>query len=197
MDAAASPFVHNGVQLDAACVVDRVLCELLPQGTMAERLTGGNYTAIIPDGMAKALNLGNRQACHAFESEFKSITGVARVVTSLDVAATAEDLCPAGPYPEIPKKGSTVTFDDVRLPKNWNVQFVDTDDFFQLSRPDITVGAEITHDSVKGNYVAHEFQETFVGYGKDGCHPSWNLNFMNLCYNGVRVGCVEPEAGVC
>lgn len=188
VDASIAPFVNTEaapVQIGASSVADMVISTLKPQGVMAERVTAGNYSVIIPYGLQLALELDGRLA--EGERAISSIFGGANVITTLDTATGT-----ALPFGAVPAMGSTNAFSTLRLPSDWDIHLVDLDDFFEISRPDIEVGAQITPETIKGNMVFGGFMESTAGYGKDGTHPAWTIAMSNLVYNGVRVDRMAP-----
>lgn len=200
VDAAAAPFISAlpifdgtditntlDVQVGAMSVLDIVLSTLKPHGVMAERVTEGNYTAILPYGLQLALELDGRLAEGV--SAIRDALGV-NVITTLDTATGT-----ALPFGALPAVGSSNAFSTLRLPSDWDIILADLDDFFEISRPDIELGAQMTPESARGNMVFGGFMESFAGYGKDGCHPSWSISLSNLVYNGVRVDRMSPVGG--
>lgn len=188
VDASAAPFVNNDtvpVQVGASAVVDMVVSHLKPQGVMAERVTAGNYAVILPYGLQMGLELDGRLA--EGMAAISSLFGGARVITTLDTATGT-----ALPFSALPAVGSTTDFPDIMLPTDWDMHLVDLDDMFEISRPDIEVGAQITPETIKGNMVFGGFMESTAGYGKDGCHPAWTISLSNLLYNGVRPDRMQP-----
>lgn len=190
VDAAAAPFVNaDGEQLDAAHVIDHVISVLMPLGITAERVTQGNYIAILPYGLSMLLEMSSRKAEQV--RQLTEILGVQRIET-IDLGT-----CVNATYPALPAAGGEcVAFADLREPKDWEILVLDPDDYFMVQRPDIEIGAQMTPESSKGNYVFGGFQETFQGYGKDGCHPTWHIKFTNLCFNGAHVAAISPN-GLC
>lgn len=191
VDASAAPFANAaGEQLDASCVVDYVLSSLEPLGVMAERVTSGNYALIAPYGMTRLLEAGSRRAETAM-SDLSSIFGGINVLSSIDMPTGITD-----PYAALPA-AAECDFTDLLPPTDWSVLLVDLDDYFRIGRPNVELGAQMTPESIKGgNRVFGGFQEAFHGYGKDGCHPAWEINLSNLCYTGAKVAGISP-AGLC
>lgn len=182
VDAAAAPFLNDDstpVQLGASAMLDYVITTLKPQGVMAERVTEGNYTLIMPYGLQRALELDNRLA--EGRDALASAFGGVQVITTLDTATGT-----ALPFGALPAVGSSNNFTTLALPTDWDMLLVDLDDFFEISRPNIEVGAQITPESIRGNMVFGGFMESTAGYGKDGCHPAWVVSLTNLVYNGAR-----------
>ena len=190
VNAAEAPFTNsNGEQLDAALVIDHVITVTRSLGVVAERQTEGNYTAILPWGLSRLLQMSERKA-----EQFRDLSDALGVNTlaAIDFAAGI-----GSPWPALPAVGSTVDFAaDIGTPSDWEIIVIDPDDYFIVQRPDIEVAAQMTPDSALGNYVFGGLQETFQGYGKDGCHPTWRFDFSNLCFNGARVAGISP-AGLC
>lgn len=195
VNAAAAPFISQtpvyaattvDVRAGALSVLDIVLSSLKPRGVMAERVTEGNYSVIIPYGLQLALELDDRLA--QGKAMIAEALGV-NVITTLDTATGT-----ALPFGALPAVGSTNAFSTLRLPDDWDLILCDLDDFFEISRPDIELGAQMTPDSARGNMVFGGFMESFAGYGKDGCHPSWVISLTNLAYNGARPGKFTPVA---
>lgn len=187
VDAAAAPFVNteaSAVQLGAGAVVDYVISALKSQGVVAERVTEGNYSAILPYGLQMALELDGRLAWGI--EQIENALGVP-VITAMDTATGT-----ALPYGAVPAAGSTTAFSALRFPTDWDIFVLDLDDFFEISRPDIEVGAQITPETIRGNMVFGGFMESSAGYGKDGCHPAWHIQFSNLVYNGARPDRMNP-----
>lgn len=181
-DAAAAPFVNaetDAVQLGARAVVDYICRSLKPLGVTAERTTQGNYSLIVPYGLQAMLELDDELAWGM--DRMGDAFGVNNVITTLDVATGGSQ-----PYGAVPAAGSTTAFTALRAPTDWDLYMLDLDDFFEISRPDIELGAQVTPETIRGNMVFGGFMESFAGYGKDGCHPSWVISLSNLVYNGAR-----------
>lgn len=223
LDAAdpANGFINaDGQQLDASLVLATVLNQLSSIVQLVERMNDGNYSIIIPRGMMNFLALGQKYS--AYENtvdDFRSCFSDYRIIETPDFGQVIDpdtgeviDACPTpvGPawtgYPE-PSDGAAwvsgldvangglapIPWNTLLTPSDFRIYFADLSDFFKIQRPDVRLGAQITHESIKGNRVAAEFYETFVGYGKDGCHPSFTLDLFNLCSNGARVGTIAPH----
>lgn len=189
VDATAAPFANvDGEQLDAAHVIDHVISVLMPQGVTAERVTEGNYVAILPYGLSMLLDMSSRKAEQT--RQIAEILGVRRIET-IDLGTGVDTA-----YPTLPAAGSVNDFANLREPKDWEILVLDPDDYFMVQRPDIEIGAQMTPESARGNYVFGGFQETFQGYGKDGCHPTWHIRFSGLCFNGAHVAAISPN-GMC
>lgn len=196
VDASAAPFVNTdefdsdgssaAVQLGATAVVDYVMTTLLGMGVMTERITEAGYTAVMPFGLQRLLELDGRLAEGV--SALSDALGGIRVVTSLDTA-TGTSL----PWSAVPTQdGSATAFTTILPPRDWDIAVFDPDDWFAISRPDIELGAQITPETIRGNMVFGGFMESHEGYGKDGAHPSWTIALSNLVYNGARPGRMRP-----
>lgn len=190
VNAGDAPFTNaNGEALDAALVIDHVITVITSLGVVAERQTAGNYTAIIPWGLSRLLDMSERKA-----EQFRDLADAlgVRTLAAIDFTAAL-----TSPWPSLPAVGDTVDFAaDIGTPSDWEILLIDPDDYFVVQRPDIEVAAQMTPDSSLGNYIFGGLQETFQGYGKDGCHPTWRFEFSNLCFNGARVAGISP-AGLC
>lgn len=194
VDASAGPFVssvpiYDGTdiattidsRLGATAVIDYVMSSVLPLGVMTERVTAGNYVAVIPYGLQKLLEFEQRLA--DAQQTIAEALGVSRVVTTLDVA-TGTSL-PWGAAP--PQDGTTTDFVANYMPPSaWDIAVFDPEDWFAISRPDIEIGAQVTPETVRGNMAFGGFMESFEGYGKDGAHPSYTIALSELVYNGGR-----------
>jgi len=196
----ANGFVNaDGLQLDAACVLDTVLTKMSCITQLSERIQDANYSIIVPRGMMKLLSMGqNRSNYSQFQTDFASFFSGYNVVETPDFAAEPGNILPDPLYPALPDvgPGEVCAYSDLLMPKDFKIYFFDPSSMFQIRRPDVSVSAQITNESVKGNWVAQEFFESFYGYGKDGCQPSYVLDLTNLCSNGAKVGPISPE-GLC
>lgn len=174
-------------QLGATAVIDYVMSSMLGLGVMQERITDGNYTAVIPYGLQKLLELDGRLA--EAQQTIAQALGVSRVITSMDVATGSSIPWSAAPDQD----GTTEDFiTSYKPPTDWDIAVFDPDDWFAISRPDIEVGAQITPETIRGNMAFGGFMESFEGYGKDGAHPSYTIALSNLVYNGARPARINP-----
>lgn len=174
------------VQMGASIALDFVISTLKPQGVMLERITAGNYALVLPFGLGELVAMDGRFA--GVEDLASAFPGVSQVITALDVSSTDTI-----PYPAVPAAGSTTAFEgNLEPPTDWSLYLLDLDDFFEISRPDIELGAQLAPSTIRGNMVFGGFMESAAGYGKDGVHPAWKIDFSNLVYNGVRPARVIP-----
>jgi hypothetical protein len=169
------------IRLGAGGVLDYVMSTLMGMGVMDERVTEGDYVAVVPYGLQRLLEMEGRLAEGV--SAISDTLGGIRTITSLDVA-TGSSL----PWTSMPAQdGTTTDFVGALLPPSaWDIAVFDPSDFFAITRPDIELGAQVTPETIRGNMVFGGFMESHEGYGKDGAHPSWTIAASNLVYNGVR-----------
>lgn len=209
VDAAAAPFINPaGIPMDGMHVVMEVLMNLMKRGQMAEYATAGNYALITNWGMVDYLESSRYKSVKAEIESFSQAIGmpVIEVPTEVPTDQTTANVQAAigqpwgfGALPQTTKQGAAapVAYGSAGLPhwpRDWTVRMVDLDDFFEVSRPTVTLGAQVTPDDAVQNMVFGMFQEEFFGIGKDGIHPSWKIDFASLCNNGARIDGIAPVA---
>ena len=196
-DAATYPRLSK---LDAALAVEIVFTELVAKSKVIKNTSDSVWTAFVPEPMIDLLSTGLKISAFETRRELESFTGF-NIVPVIDpkgstVNGTTDELFQSFGDLSTPAIGSSNAFSTQRLLRNWDVQLFDLSDVIGVTRPTIDLKAQVTHDSINGNWVAASMYETFRGLGFPSCVPGIYVKFSNLCASGMKAGFSDTSCSV-
>lgn len=194
IDELSHAYTYGGAGYGAVPTVIAALNTALGQATFNNRIDPGNYTAILPAGLAQllAIDLAGRAYDDADVTDAvgyvrNRVEGLREVVTSLDVSASGSE--PGPPFATLNPVGAGA----VALPSldgTYRIRLVDPSAGLYAETGALNVGTQRGPNELRQNKTMY-FAEEFILLEKNGPEPWFSIDVV-VCADGSRAGLLEP-----